>query len=349
MAQSYGRNLPELQLLLLLSLMMETQDGAEFCFPQLLNISCKKPTLPWSEAVLLNILLPSICVLTVALNLLVIISVSHFRQLHTPTNILLLSLAVSDFLVGLVLMPGVIHLKTSCWFAGDLMCSLCNFVSYIITSASIGDMMLISADRYVAICDPLHYPTRITVRRTELSVCLCWFCSVLYSTFFLQNDLSRSDSHISCYGECVVVVDYITGVVDLVLTFIVPVTIIIVLYMRVFVVAVSQARAMRSHITAATLQRSVNPTRKSELKAARTLGVLVLVFLICFFPFYGVSLAGESLLNTPSEFFVTFLFYFNSCLNPLIYALFYPWFRKAVKVIVTLQILQPGSCEANIL
>ncbi|KAM4560798.1 trace amine-associated receptor 6-like [Fundulus diaphanus] len=40
--------------------------------------------------------------------------------------------------------------------------------------------------------------------------------------------------------------------------------------------------------------------------------------------------------------------YFNSCLNPLIYALFYPWFRKAIRHIVTLQILQPGSCEVTL-
>ncbi|XP_070770716.1 trace amine-associated receptor 13c-like [Enoplosus armatus] len=328
---------------------MEVEDGAELCFPQLLNTSCRKPTTPWSEALLIHVVLSSISLLTVTLNLLVIISVSHFRQLHTPTNTLLLSLAVSDFLVGLLLMPIEILLKTSCLFHGDLMCSLYVYASYIITSASVGDMVLISVDRYVAICDPLHYPTRITVTRVKLSVCLCGSCSVLYSSLFINDYLTQLDIHNSCYGECVIVTDFIAGVVDLVLTFIVPVTIIIVLYMRVFVVAVSQARAMRSHITAATLQRSVNPTRKSELKAARTLGVLVLVFLICFCPYYCVTLAADSMLNTPSGLFVIFLFYFNSCLNPLIYALFYPWFRKSMKVIVTLQILQPGSCEANIL
>ncbi|XP_070770635.1 trace amine-associated receptor 13c-like [Enoplosus armatus] len=328
---------------------MEAEDGAELCFPQLFNTSCRKPTTPWSEALLIHVVLSSISLLTVTLNLLVIISVSHFRQLHTPTNILLLSLAVSDFLVGLVLMPVEILLKTSCWFLGDLMCSLYNYVSFIITSASIGDMVLISVDRYVAICDPLHYPTRITVRRVKLCVCLCWLCSVLYSGLFIKDGLIQLDIHNSCFGECVIVIDYVAGVVDLVLTFIVPVTIIIVLYMRVFAVAVSQARAMRSHITAATLQLSVTLTKKSELKAARTLGVLVLVFLICFCPYYGASLAGDSLLSTSYASFVVYLFYFNSCLNPVIYALFYPWFRKAMKVIVTLQILQPGSCEANIL
>ncbi len=39
----------------------------------------------------------------------------------------------------------------------------------------------------------------------------------------------------------------------------------------------------------------------------------------------------------------------NSCVNPLIYALFYPWFRKTVNLIFTLRILQPHSQENKIL
>ncbi|XP_039672959.1 trace amine-associated receptor 13c-like [Perca fluviatilis] len=329
---------------------METQDGAELCFPQLFNTSCRKLTPPWFEVMFIHIFLYSISLLTVALNLLVIISVSHFRQLHTPTNILLLSLAVSDLLVGLVVMLGEILQKTSCWFLGDLVCTLYTYVTVIIPVSSVGDMVLISVDRYVAICDPLHYSIRITVNRVKLCVCLCWLCSVSYSFLFVKDELTQPGRYKSCHGECVLVIDYFTGVIDVVLCFIVPVTVIIALYLRVFVVAVSQARAMRSHITAVTLQHLVTPkAKKSELKAARTLGVLVVVFLLCFCPYYSVSLAGDSFVNASSASYVLFVCQFNSCLNPVIYAFFYPWFRKAFKLIVTLQILQPGSCETNIL
>uniref|UniRef100_A0A3Q4HN70 Trace amine-associated receptor 4-like n=2 Tax=Neolamprologus brichardi TaxID=32507 RepID=A0A3Q4HN70_NEOBR len=329
---------------------MDTQDVAELCFPQLFNTSCKKPITPLSEFVFLHVVLSSISLLTVTLNLLVIISVSHYRQLHTPTNILLLSLAVSDFLVGLLLMPGEILRNTACWFLGDLTCFMYDYMSLIVTSTSVGDMVLISIDRYVALCDPLHYPTRITDRRVKLSVCLCWLSSVFYSSLFVKDDLTHSGKHNSCYGECTIVVDLITGTIDLLLTFFVPVTVIVVLYLRVFVVAVSQARAMRSHVTAAALQLSVTlTTKRSELKAARTLGVLVVVFLLCFCPYYCVTLARDDLLNSSSVSFLLYLFYFNSCLNPLIYALLYPWFRKAVKLIISLHILQPGSCEISIL
>uniref|UniRef100_A0A8D0CYZ4 G-protein coupled receptors family 1 profile domain-containing protein n=1 Tax=Sander lucioperca TaxID=283035 RepID=A0A8D0CYZ4_SANLU len=264
------------------------------------------------------------------------------RQLHTPTNILLLSLAVSDLLVGLVLMPVEVPRKTSCWFFGDFVCA-----TYIIFSV---DIVLISVDRYVAICDPLHYTTKVTGRRVKIVVCLCWLYSVFYCFIFVKDDPTDIGRTNSCYGECVMYTNYIPEVVDLVLIFLVPVTVIITLYLRVFAVAVSQARAMRSHITAVTLQLSVTPkAKKSELKAARTLGVLVLVFLICFCPYYCFFIAGDNLLSALSASFVIYLYYLNSCLNPVIYALFYPWFRKAVKLIVTLQILQPGSCETNMM
>ncbi|XP_030613312.1 trace amine-associated receptor 13c-like [Archocentrus centrarchus] len=328
---------------------MEIQKGAELCFPQLLNSSCRKPTLHWSKAVLLNIVLSFISLITAALNLLVIISVSHFRQLHTPSNILLLSLAVSDFLVGLLLIPLGIIRNTTCWVRGDLMCSVYVYLTNNIVCTSVGNIVLLSVDRHVAICDPLHYPTRITVGRIKLSVCLCWIYNVFYCSLYTKDILIEPGRYNSCYGECVFFSSGIAGIVDLVLSFIVPVSVIIVLYMRVFVVAVSQARAMRSHVTAVTLQLSLNQTNRSELKAARTLGVLVVVFLASFCPYYCYSLVNENVANDPSASFVVMVFYFNSCLNPLIYSLFYPWFRNAVKLIITLQIFRYDSSEAKIL
>ncbi|XP_040005001.1 trace amine-associated receptor 13c-like [Xiphias gladius] len=319
-------------------------EGAELCFPQL-NTSCRKPKRPHSDSALIYIILSFISLLTVTLNLLVIISISHFKQLHTPTSFLLLSLSVSDFFVGLLMFFHILVLD-GCWFLSDLMCILNYVLGFIVTSSSVGTMVLLSVDRYVSICDPLHYPTKVTVKRVQISVCLCWICSL----FFLSMQI-KDNTHNSCAGECVIMANFIEQVADLILTFIIPISVIIVLYLRVFVVAVSQARAMRSHVAAVALRRSVKVTaKKSELKAARTLGVVVVVFLICLCPYYCFTLTGQdTLLNPLSAAFVIYVYYFNSCLNPVIYALFYPWFRKSIKLIVTLQVLKPGSSEAKIL
>ncbi|XP_045909885.1 trace amine-associated receptor 13c-like [Micropterus dolomieu] len=328
---------------------METLEEVELCFPQLLNMSCKRPKRSHFEVIMSYIILSSITVLSTTLNLLVIITISHFKQLHTPTNLFLLSLAVSDFFVGL-LMFFQIMLIDGCWYLGTFMCMLYVYLGYIITSTSVGNMVLICADRYVAICHPLHYSTKVTQKRVQVCVSLCWICSIIFQILVLKDNFEQPGGAISCTGECVAVTNYIAELADMVFSFAGPVTVIIVLYMRVFVVAVSQARAMRSHTVAVTLQGSgkVN-IKKSEIKAARTLGVVVVVFLICLCPFYIVVLSAQDAIINASLSFVLRLLYFNSCLNPIIYAFFYPWFRKCLKLIVTLEILRPDSCEVNIL
>ncbi|XP_069009707.1 trace amine-associated receptor 13c-like [Embiotoca jacksoni] len=325
-------------------------EETELCFPELFNTSCRRLERPYVENMLIYILLSSISLFTVILNLLVIISIAHFRQLHTTTNLILLSLAVSDFFIG-ILMLFQIEVIDGCWFHGDLICGLYLYLDYIITSASIGTMVIIAIDRYVAICHPLHYSSKITIQRVQMCVCLCWICSVVYTGLVLKDFLKQPGSFNSCFGECVLVINYIAGLFDLVISFIAPITVIVLLYVRVFVVAVSQARIMRSQLAPVRLQKSVTVTvKKSELKAARTLGVVVLVFLICMCPYYCATLSDQtSVLNASSDAFVVWLFYFNSCLNPIIYAFFYPWFRKSIKLIITFQILQPDSCEANML
>ncbi|XP_076585160.1 trace amine-associated receptor 13c-like [Chaetodon auriga] len=330
---------------------MDVSEGVELCYPQLLNSSCRGLMRPHSQAVVFYTLLSCIAVLTVALNLLVVISISHFRQLHTPTNLLLLSLAISDLLVGLLVMPvESVRFIETCWLLGDLMCALSYIIGFTLTSASVGNMVLISIDRYVAICYPLQYSSKITRGRVEVCVCLCWACSLLYNGLILKDHLRQPDAHNSCHGECLVVINYISGTVDLVFTFIGPCSVILILYTKVFIVAVSQARALQSHVTMVAGGTVRVTAKKSEKKAARTLGVVILVFLMSFCPYYYPSLVGQDISNSASSWaIVSWLLYFNSCLNPLIYAFFYPWFRKAIKFIVTLKILEQDSSQANII
>ncbi|XP_028298004.1 trace amine-associated receptor 6-like [Gouania willdenowi] len=333
---------------------MSTPDEAELCYPHLGNSSCRRIVRSHSVSVLLHIILSSISVLTVTLNLLVIISISHFRKLHTPTNFLLLSLAVSDFSVGFIWVF-MIFLINGCWFLGADWCVFNAVLGYVVASASIGTVVLISVDRYVVVCDPMHYQTKVTKNRAKICIVLCWAGSTVFHTVMLKDNIEHPGGFDSCAGDCTRKLMYINhtnilgGVIDLIFSFFIPVSIIVVLYVRVFIVAVSKAQTMRSHVTVVTLQSSLKVNR-SELKAARALGVVVVVFLMCLTPFYFVSLkTGFEEKNPSSYIFVICLFFFNSLLNPVIYVFLYPWFRKCVKCVFSLQILKSGSSEANIL
>eukprot|EP00063_Salmo_salar_P046274 XP_014021109.1 PREDICTED: uncharacterized protein LOC106582478 [Salmo salar] len=150
---------------------MEKHEDVQYCF-QDGNSSCRKALLSTSIYITLYIFFSLISAVTVFLNILVIISISHFKQLHTPTNLLILSLAVSDLLVGLIVIPVVtVAVMESCWGFGEYFCVFHVYSTFLCTSLSLGNLVLISIDRYVAVCDPLLYHSKIpTVAQLKIFV-----------------------------------------------------------------------------------------------------------------------------------------------------------------------------------
>lgn len=214
-------------------------------------------------------------------------------------------------------------------------------LSLIITSASIGNMVLISVDRYLAICYPLQYSVMLTTGRVKIAVSLCWIISVVYNLVIMSDLLSSFHFQLnSCPEKCQYPKNHHVDVADFFISLFTPLTVIIVLYTRVFVVAVSQVRVMRSQVSVA--QRSTVTIKRSNLKAARTLGIVVIVFMSTFFPHYTSQMLGIDSSHF-SYVFQLWLFYSNSTANPIIYALLYPWFRKAIRMIVSLQIVRAHS------
>ncbi len=127
-------------------------------------------------------------VFTVFLNLLVIVSISHFKQLHTPTNVLILSLAVADLIAGLILMPVQgMKLIEPCWYFGEIFCSIFPLILYVVVTASLGNLIIISVDRYIAVNDPLRYPLKVSINRVVVSIVVNWLFSFVYSFIYCMS------------------------------------------------------------------------------------------------------------------------------------------------------------------
>uniref|UniRef100_A0A4W4DNW1 G-protein coupled receptors family 1 profile domain-containing protein n=1 Tax=Electrophorus electricus TaxID=8005 RepID=A0A4W4DNW1_ELEEL len=201
--------------------------------------------------------LSCISVCTVFLNLLVILSISHFKQLHTPTNLLILSLAVADLLVGLVFMPvNTMQLRDSCWYLGKMACTIVLIINFISMSASLCNMVFIAVDRYIAVSDPLLYSTKVTVRKMSLFIILGWSCSLLYILIYLYfNDhLLPSQILSRCHGECILFIKSSLVTTDLVISFICPCSVILILYSIIFTLA-RRATLRQLHVVSVLAQK----------------------------------------------------------------------------------------------
>ncbi|XP_038869897.1 trace amine-associated receptor 5-like [Salvelinus namaycush] len=166
---------------------MEKHEDVQYCF-QDRNSSCRKALLSISIYITLYIFLSMISAVTVFLNVLVIISISHFKQLHTPTNLLILSLAVSDLLVGLIVIPVMtVAIIEPCWVFGEYFCAFLLYITCLCTSLSLGSLVLISIDRYVAVCDPLMYNSKITITRVMCCISITWCFCTIYNAAIIKN------------------------------------------------------------------------------------------------------------------------------------------------------------------
>ncbi|XP_026076424.1 trace amine-associated receptor 13c-like [Carassius auratus] len=316
------------------STMEDNSQEIQFCFPNN-NLSCFKEIKHEVEYVILYTFIALLSVFTVFLNLLVIISISHFKQLHTPTNLLILSLAVADLIVGLIVIPLMgIRFIESCWYFGETICFLLLFIIFMVVTASLGNLLFISVDRYIAISDPLRYTVRVTTEKVVFCIIVNWLCCGIYSVIILHNTMFYPETHDRCYGDCRVYFKFEHFVTDLIITFVAPSSVIMSIYVKIFCVAKYQAKVVNS----------VTSVSRSQRKAGKTLGIVVAIFFMCWIPYYVVILTEGNESTESVELNVTcWILYMNSCMNPLIYALFYKWFRISALYIVTLKIFKPSS------
>ncbi|XP_027016427.2 trace amine-associated receptor 13c-like [Tachysurus fulvidraco] len=316
------------------------------------HFSCPERSVSPAVYILLYMCSAAVVLLTVCGNLLVIISVLHFKQLHTPTNMLVLSLAVSDFFIGALVMPPMLMWTIeSCWIFGRDFCTVFLWIGGVLMSLSIYNIVLIAVDRYLALSNPFLYMNRVSVRITAVVIIFNWCVMGVYVLLLMYFNENFSIS-VMCPGECLIIVNDVWTVIDLIYSFIFPLSVIIILYTRVFVIAKKHATAIRelNNHTRPKTQKITSHSMKSERKAAKVLGILVSVFLVCLLPYFISSLLGN-VIELQSETFqkVLIILNFNSTVNPVIYALFYPWFWRCVKLTVTLQVFQTDSALINVL
>lgn len=265
----------------------------------------------------------SLLILTTLLgNTLVCAAVTKFRHLRSKvTNFFVISLAVSDLLVAILVMPwkavteiaGFWPFGSFCdtWVAFDIMCS----------TASILNLCVISVDRYWAISSPFRYERKMTPRVAYVMISLAWTLSVLIS--FIPVQLNWHKAQAKAYvpltassvpsalnatsfrssENCDSSLNRTYAISTSLISFYIPVVIMVATYTQIYRIAHRQIRrisaleraaesaknrhdSMGGGSSIAESESSFKMTFKRETKVLKTLSVIMGVFVCCWLPFF---------------------------------------------------------------
>ncbi|XP_022604368.1 D(1)-like dopamine receptor [Seriola dumerili] len=336
--------------------------------------------------VLVGCVLFLLIVSTLLGNTLVCAAVVKFRHLRSKvTNFFVISLAVSDLFVAVLVMPweaitevtGTWLFGRFCgvWIAFDIMCS----------TASILNLCIISMDRYWAIASPFKYERKMTHRVAFVMIGVAWTLSILISFIPVQLNWHRAgeeeeseeemmaealammvaggrnftnSSNISAGAKsCVANLNKTYAISSSLISFYIPVVIMIATYTRIYRIAQTQIRRITSLERAAEQaqnqghgvnrnqqqqhrsndEASLKSSFKKETKVLKTLSIIMGVFVFCWLPFFVLNCTvpfcdPPCVSDTTFTVFVWFG-WANSSLNPVIYA-FNADFRRAFTTIL---------------
>ncbi|NP_001076564.1 trace amine associated receptor 12c [Danio rerio] len=319
----------------------ETQtDNVHLCFPLLPN-SCSKLHHFVVVKVAMYVCLLLMILTTVFGNLLIIISISHFKHLQSPTHLIVRSLAASDCLLGSLVMPySMVRSVEGCWYLGDVVCKVHSSLDMTFCISSLLHLGLISVDRYWAICDPLRYRLRVTNTTVTVFTVFIWLFAFVYSFSVVFSGIAAVGLEMLilqtyCVGSCVLFFNKEWGLICPILTFFLPGAIMSFLYMKIFHVARKHAKVMSERVTGGLKSQS---SAQRERKAAKTLAIVMGVFMFCWLPYFTVTILGPFFnFATPADVFdaLVWFAYLNSTCNPLIYGFFYPCFQKAFHILIS--------------
>ncbi|KAL6254572.1 hypothetical protein P5V15_014624 [Pogonomyrmex californicus] len=189
------------------------------------------------EALFVTAGLLFITLLTIAGNATICFITIYFKRFRR-SNYLLISLAVSDLLVGILVMPlAVIYQVSSDWYFGPISCNIWLSADVLNCTASIFNLCMVSVDRYWLITKPLKYERKRTKLRMFLYISTIWFlamCVSLPPLIVLGNEYEEVQNGPTVCQLCQ---HFIYQIYAVVICFYIPVLVIIILNYKLYTAA----------------------------------------------------------------------------------------------------------------
>nr|XP_019551169.2 opsin-1-like [Aedes albopictus] len=261
------------------------------------------------------------------------------KSLRTPSNLFVVNLAVSDFLMMATNATTMVY---NCWFEtwslGLLMCDLYAFTGSLFGCCSIWSMTMIAMDRYNVIVKGLSGKP-LTNAGANVRIAICWTIGIVWGsmpmlgwnryvpegnmtacgTDYLTDDWI-SKSYILCYSFCV---------------YYVPLFTIIYCYIYIVKAVTVHERTMREQAKRMNIQslRQGDDGKAAEMKLAKIALVTISLWFLAWTPYTIINYTGVFKIANLTPLGTIWGSVFAKCssvYNPIVYGISHPKYRAAL-------------------
>uniref|UniRef100_H2L9U5 Arginine vasopressin receptor 1Aa n=1 Tax=Oryzias latipes TaxID=8090 RepID=H2L9U5_ORYLA len=277
-------------------------------------------------------------------NVSVLLAMYNTKKKMSRMHLFIKHLSLADLVVAFFqVLPQLCWEITFRFYGSDFLCRIVKHLQVMGMFASTYMMVMMTLDRYIAICHPLKTLQQPT-KRSYIMITSTWMCSLVLSTpqyfIFSLSEIKNGSDVYDCWAHFIQpwgAKAYITWIT--VGIFLVPVVILMLCYGFICHSIWKNIKYKKRKTTAGASNKngligknsvsSVTTISRAKLRTVKMTFVIVLAYIVCWSPFFIVqmwSVWDENFLWDDSDntavTLSALLASLNSCCNPWIYMIF---------------------------
>lgn len=283
------------------------------------------------EVAILGVVFGIIWLVSILGNALVCLVIHRSRRTQSTTNYFVVSMACADLLMSLGCAPfGLLQVASGRWSLSAVICKVVRYLQHLCPGVQVYVLLSISVDRFYTIVYPLSF--KVSREKAKKMILASW----LFDAAFVSPCLFFYGSTTSNTSDCDFFLPLSWGgiayaVLHFLLSFIVPVALIVSLYQRVI------RYIWRISADGHSVRRTMNIVPRTKVKTIKMFLMLNSVFFLSWTPFYVAQMWHPINSNSTNRqrllFFaaISWISFSSTAAKPTLYSVYNANFRRGMR------------------